>query len=555
MTIRSKLLVASCTPLILVVVGLTIYSVASQRSTKLVALAQKAHLFGELVVSAVGPSLAMGEADDAKRSLAMVPSDRELASIVIFDRSQKPIASAGAAVDERGSKQALAGGSDSDRTAETGDSLIMIVPIESGKDRIGTAVLQFDKAYLNSDVRGMTIVSVLAAALGALICLALAIGVARAIAMPLEQMSGMAREIAQGSVEHDVEYHSEDEIGVLAEAFRGMTSYIRDVAHGIERLGAGDLTVELKPRSEKDLVAQNFQIAVGSLRTTMQHMSQAAVALSGASDDLGSVSRQMGANAESTSGQAQAVASAADQMSRNMQAVASSTEEMTASVRAVAQNAAEAARVATSAVQVASTTNSIVSKLADSSAEIGNVIKVINSIAEQTNLLALNATIEAARAGDLGKGFAVVANEVKELAKETAKATEDIGRKIATIQTDARGAVESITKISTTIAEVSEIQESIARAVGEQASTTADIGRHVNEAARTTSEIALNITTVAQAAQGTASGAAQTQSSASTLSRMAAELRTEVGRFDTGKDPVAAPPGPNHGVGGKWMAA
>jgi methyl-accepting chemotaxis protein len=541
-TIRNKLVVASCAPLILVVIGLTIYSVASQRSTKLAALAQKANLFGELVVSAVGPSLAVGDADDAKHALAVIPSDRELASIVVFDLAGKLIAAAGDSVDERGSRHALAGVSEANRVVQTDDSLTQVFPMGAGKDRVGTAVLQFNKVYLNSDVRRITLISGLGAALGALICLLMAIAVARAIAVPLEQMSRMAREIAQGSVDHGVEYRSADEIGVLADSFREMTTYIRNVARGIERLGAGDLTAEVKPRSEKDLIAKNFQIAVASLRATMQHMSDAAVALSGASDDLGHVSQQMGANAESASGQAQAVAGAADHMSRNMQAVAHSTEAMTASVRAVALNAARAAQVATAAVHVASSTTAIVTKLGDSSAEIGNVIKVINSIAEQTNLLALNANIEAARAGELGKGFAVVANEVKELAKATAKATEDIGRKIATIQTDARGAVDSITKISTTIAEVNEIQTSIARAVGEQVNATADIGRNVNEAARSTSAIASNITTVAQATQGTARGAAQTQSSASKLSRMAAELRAEVGRFDTGQGAADASP-------------
>ena len=536
MTIRSKLLLSSCTPLTVVVIALTVYSVVTHDSAKHEALSQKADLFGELVESSVGPSLAMGDAKDTKQALEAVPRDRDLGSIAIFDPAGNAIGSVGEAIDRRASTAAVSAGAAGRRIIETSELLTLIAPIGAGKERVGTAVLVFKKAAMTSDVRRMTLMSILAAALGAFVCVAMAVRTARAIATPLEHMSKMAGAIALGDVDHDIDYRSDDEIGVLATAFRGVIDYIREVARGIERLGVGDLTASIEPRSEKDLVARNFITAVGSLRSTMQHMSQAAVALTGASNDLSNVSQQMGANADSTSSQAQVVATVAEQMSRSMQAVASSTEQMTASVRDVARSASEAARVATTAVQVAATTNSMVTRLGDSSAEIGNVIKVITSIAEQTNLLALNATIEAARAGEAGKGFAVVAHEVKELAKATAKATEDIGRKIAAIQHDARGVVDSITEISATIAEVNNIQSSIARAVTEQATTTGDIGRNVSEAARSTSEIAQSITNVAMAARGTASGAAKTESSASTLSRMASELRTEVGRFETGPD-------------------
>jgi methyl-accepting chemotaxis protein len=534
MTIRAKLLLSSCIPLTVLVVGLTIYSVATHDATKHEGLSEKANLFGELVVSAVGPSLAMGDAKDTQQALATVPHDRDLSSIVVYDVAGKSIGTAGEGVDASRSGQALAAGSDARRVDETSDLLTLIYPIGSGKTRAGTAIFEFKKAATTAEVRRMMLISILAAVFGALVCVALAVRTARAIAQPLEQMSKLAVAIALGDVDHDVEYRSDDEIGVFATAFTGVIGYIRDVARGIERLGAGDLTTTLQSRSDKDLVAKNFVAAVASLRTTMQHMSEAAAALTGASSDLSHVSQEMGENADSTSSQAQVVATVADQMSRSMQAVASSTEQMTASVRDVARSASEAARVATTAVQVANTTNDMVTRLSDSSAEIGNVVKVITSIAEQTNLLALNATIEAARAGEAGKGFAVVAHEVKELAKATAVATQDIGRKIAAIQHDARGVVNSITEISKTIAQVNEIQSSIARAVTEQATTTHDIGVNVTQAARSTSEIAHSIGNVASAARGTASGAAKTETSASTLSRMASELRAEVGRFETG---------------------
>ena len=250
-----------------------------------------------------------------------------------------------------------------------------------------------------------------------------------------------------------------------------------------------------------------------------------------ASTQLTTISHSMAASAEETSTQAGVVSAAAEQVNKNLQTVSSSAEEMSASIREIAKSATEAARVATSAVKVAETTNATVAKLGESSAEIGKVIKVITSIAQQTNLLALNATIEAARAGEAGKGFAVVANEVKELAKETAKATEDISQKIEAIQGDTRGAVAAIGQISSIIGQINDIQNTIASAVEEQTATTNEISRNVTEAARGSGEIAENITGVAKAAQETSTGAGDTRKSAGDLTRMAAELQALVARF------------------------
>ncbi len=193
-----------------------------------------------------------------------------------------------------------------------------------------------------------------------------------------------------------------------------------------------------------------------------------------------------------------------------------------------------------------------VAKLGASSAEIGEVIKVITAIAEQTNLLALNATIEAARAGEAGKGFAVVANEVKELAKETAAATEDIGVRIVAIQGDAQAAIGAIDEISGVVARISDIQNTIASAVEEQTSTTNEITRHVTEAATGANEIAASITGVAQAAHDTSSGAASTQVSARDLAALADELNRSVMRFvvrangHTPSAPVEPDPNPTY---------
>jgi len=260
-------------------------------------------------------------------------------------------------------------------------------------------------------------------------------------------------------------------------------------------------------------------------------LGETAQALAGAARELIAVSQQMAANAEETSTQASVASAAAEQVSRNVTTVAAGAEEMGASIKEIAKNAHEAAKVATAAVKVADKTNATVAKLGESSAEIGNVIKVITSIAQQTNLLALNATIEAARAGEAGKGFAVVANEVKELAKQTAKATEDISRKIEAIQADTKGAVGAIEQIGKIINQINDIQNTIASAVEEQTATTGEISRNVTEAARGSSEIAQNVTGVAQAARATTEGASDTKKSADDLSKMAHDLQKLVSQF------------------------
>ena len=278
-------------------------------------------------------------------------------------------------------------------------------------------------------------------------------------------------------------------------------------------------------RSVGSLVAQAF----GRIRNNDQ-IAQNAAALSSSAEELTSISQQMAGNAEETATQANVVSAASEQVSKNVGVVAASSEEMQASIREIAKSANESARVAKNAVSVADTANHTISKLGESSAEIGKVIKVITSIAQQTNLLALNATIEAARAGEAGKGFAVVANEVKELAKQTAKATEDIGQKIEAIQGDTKSAVQAISEVSAIINQINDISNTIASAVEEQTVTTSEIGRNVTEAASGVSDITKNISGVASAAQETTQAATDTQKAAQALSELAARLQSLVDR-------------------------
>jgi methyl-accepting chemotaxis protein len=353
----------------------------------------------------------------------------------------------------------------------------------------------------------------------------------------IEEMNRMSDEHNRGDID----------VSIPAEKFEGA---FRVMAQGVNDMVAGHIQVKKKAMAcvaefgkgnfkaplerfpgKKAFINDTIEQMRANLTTLISDTAQNAAALGASSEELTAVSHQMASNAEETAVQASVVSAASEQVSKNVSSVSAATEQMQASIREISANANSSARVARNAVSVASTTNETVKKLGESSQEIGNVIKVITSIAQQTNLLALNATIEAARAGEAGKGFAVVANEVKELAKQTARATEDISRKIESIQGDTKGAVKAIEEIGTIINQINDISNSIASAVEEQTVTTNEIGRSVAEAAAGVGDIAKNIGGVASAAKDTTRGANDTRKASQELSQMAARLQQAVSKF------------------------
>ncbi|WP_238009052.1 methyl-accepting chemotaxis protein [Dactylosporangium sp. AC04546] len=314
---------------------------------------------------------------------------------------------------------------------------------------------------------------------------------------------------------------------------RRMTAQLRSVSDTLRGVADGDLTrrAEVHGRDELGRMAVAVNQANASIGRTVETLSTAASTLGTSSGQLTGVTSRIADSARAAAERANVVAGDAGTVSHNVQTVAAGSEEMGASIREIAQNANDAARVASEAVGVAESTNRTVSKLGDSSTEIGNVVKVITSIAEQTNLLALNATIEAARAGAAGKGFAVVASEVKDLAQETARATEDISRRVEAIQSDTANAVEAIGEISRIIARINDYQLTIASAVEEQTATTSEMSRSVGDAAHGAANIANNIAGVADATQTTTATLAEVDRTVAELSRLATDLQQAVGSF------------------------
>ena len=342
--------------------------------------------------------------------------------------------------------------------------------------------------------------------------------IGRSITRPLHGLAAVMQRLATGDTSARIPAtHARDEIGEMARS----VIVFRDTM--IEREALAQQQAETGEQRERRSVT--IATTIGQFKHTVE---SALGKLRAASMKLEMSSSDLNKSADTVSAEAETATARVSAASENVSAAAGSIEELAASIGEISSQSAKSTEVARRAVSEARRTVATMAELGSAATRIGEVVGLIQAIAGQTNLLALNATIEAARAGEAGKGFAVVANEVKELAKETAKATEDIGQKIEAIQADTKGAVQAIGEISTVINQINDISNNIASAVEEQTVTTNEIGRNVTEAAKGTGDIAKNISGVATAARETTQGANDTQKAAQALSELAAQLQSLV---------------------------
>ena len=344
------------------------------------------------------------------------------------------------------------------------------------------------------------------------------------VSKPIEDLVLLMEQLAKG--DHSIVVDGQDrrdEIGAQARALQ----VFKDGAIEAKRLAEAqraDDQAKLARMERLNRLTVDFENKIGFVVN----------ALSGAASEMQSASTSLSSTAEQTNRQSMAVASASEQASANVQTVASAAEELASSINEIARQVEQSTRVSQTAVSGASRASSVIGGLADAAQRIGQVVQLINNIASQTNLLALNATIEAARAGEAGKGFAVVAGEVKALANQTGKATEDISQQVASIQTATKEAVEAVNEVGRVIGELNQISATIASAVEEQGAATKEISRNVQEAANGTQEVNVNISGVTRAAAETGNAARQLNSVADTVANKSRDLRSEVESFLSG---------------------
>ncbi|MCB2229169.1 HAMP domain-containing protein [bacterium] len=424
-------------------------------------------------------------------------------------------------------------------------SLTVSKGLESGDKEIARIWIETNLNDLQHRSQVTLMLAIVVSVVGSLIGLFVAWLSQRTITRPIKMLRGAGASLSQGDISFEIAYRGKDEVGGLADAFRDFQDYLRELSHAARRIADNDLTVRVKPRSDKDVLGLSFSMMALNLSGMVRQLGDNASQLVSAANQISSSSEEMSRGAQMQTEQVTQVTSAIEEMSQTIMESSQNAGEATNASENASEVARQGGEIVSETIQEMQQVTAVVSasaesirKLASSVNEIGEIVNVIDEISDQTNLLALNAAIEAARAGEQGRGFAVVADEVRKLAERTGKATDEIAAKIKTIQSETADAVSSM---EAGINEVSKGQQLVDQA-GDSLTEIVDISRRVMEMVRhiahasqvqsnSAEQISSNIQTVTNIARETSSGANQSAAAAEELHRQAEGLQQMVARF------------------------
>ncbi len=525
LSIRNKMLIVML-PLLLgmVIVGMFIINRLSANALEKNLYANLRSL-SKIAGAAARTGLEFDDPSTVADALKAFTEDEQLAYLQIID------AKGNVAFNYRKTGLPAVNPSLSKEITQIGEEIFTSHEITSGGDNLGKVILSLSlrerDAALSYSQHFLLVLTVL----GLLLLFAAVILLSTSISKPIRNLVQIANEISEGNLQHQIPITGDDEIGQLAAAFNSVLTYISDIATVADKVSQGDLTTNVQVRSQKDILSLSFNRLTQQMRQVFGNILNFSASLSETVNKLNRMSEHLAGDSQNMRQSSDMVATATQEMNDNIHTLETNMQEMNHTIEEIARNAERASTVTQKAVETTGEANKQMNELNQTSQEINKVIEVIIDIAEQTKLLALNATIEAARAGEAGKGFAVVANEVKDLAQQTNKATEDISKRLQAMQHNTGDAVQKIEQVGLIVNEVNEMVTTIAAAVEEQNVTTRDVAHSIAQAAQATGSIAEDMQKFSNTSEVVEQNSAELQRDAVTFDEVNRNLTRLIEKF------------------------